>query len=169
MRALGAEADSAARIYLTGGATAVLLGWRAATIDVDLQIIPESDRLFRAIPTLKDSLEINVELASPSDFIPELSGWEQRSIFVSQEHRLSFYHYDLYAQALSKIERSHQQDLADVREMIRRKLVDPADALRHFQEIEPRLYRYPAIDPVAFRRAVESILMECSKEDQPPF
>jgi hypothetical protein len=167
MRALGAEAASPARIYLTGGATAVLLGWRASTIDVDLRIFPESDRLYRAIPALKDSLEINIELASPADFIPELPGWEARSIFVAQENKLSFYHYDLYAQALAKIERSHAQDLADVKEMIRRNLVDPVAALRYFQEIEPRLYLYPAIDPASFHRAVERFLEDCGQESRP--
>jgi hypothetical protein len=163
MRALGAEAHAPARAYLTGGATAVLLGWRPSTIDVDIRIIPESDQLYRAIPALKDSLEINVELASPADFIPELPGWEERCMFVCQENRLSFYHYDFYAQALAKIERGHTQDVADVQEMILRHLIDPPAALSHFQAIEPRLYLYPAIDPPAFRRSVERIFRSDSK------
>lgn len=158
MRALGAETDVLARVYFTGGATAVLLGWRPTTIDVDIRVIPESDRLYRAIPALKEQLEINVELASPADFIPELPGWEERCMFVCQENRLSFHHYDFYAQALAKIERGHTQDLADVQEMILRRLVDPSEALRFFDAIEPRLYLYPAIDPPAFRRSVERIL-----------
>jgi len=158
MRALGAETDALARVYFTGGATAVLLGWRPTTIDVDIRVIPESDRLYRAIPALKEQLEINVELASPADFIPELPGWEERCMFVCQENRLSFHHYDFYAQALAKIERGHTQDLADVQEMILRRLVDPSEALRFFDAIEPRLYLYPAIDPPAFRRSVERIL-----------
>lgn len=158
MHALGAEADIPARVYFTGGATAVLLGWRPTTIDVDLRVFPESDRLYRAIPALKDSLEINVELACPADFIPALPGWEERSIFVVQENRLSFHHYDLYSQALAKIERGHTQDLADVQEMIVRHLVDPLAAVGYFQDIEPRLYLHPAIDPASFRRAVERIM-----------
>ena len=158
MRALGAEADSDARVYFTGGATAVLLGWRANTIDVDIRIFPESDRLLRAIPALKESLEINVELACPADFIPELAGWQDRSLFVSHERKLSFYHYDFYAQALAKIERSHAQDIEDVREMIRSTRIDRHKALRYFKEMEPRLYLYPAIDPASYRRAVEEIL-----------
>lgn len=157
MRAFGADADAPARVYFTGGATAVLLGWRPTTIDVDIRIFPESDRLYRALPSLKESLEINVELASPADFIPELPGWEERSVFVCQERMLSFHHYDIYAQALAKIERGHAQDLADVQEMIVRHLVDPTAALRMFESIEPQLYRYPAIDPPIFRRSVERI------------
>lgn len=158
MRALGTEAVAPVRVYFTGGATAVLLGWRATTIDVDIRVIPESDTLYRAIPPLKEALQLNVEYAAPDDFIPALPGWEDRSVFVSQEGKLSFHHYDLYAQALAKIERGHAQDLSDVREMLTRHLIDPAKVLRYFEAIEARLYLYPAIDPPTFRRSVERIL-----------
>jgi hypothetical protein len=157
MRAIGREADVPARIYFTGGATAVLFGWRTSTIDVDIRVFPESDCVYRAIPGLKESLEINVELASPADFIPELPGWEERCLFVCQEKKMTFYHYDLYAQALAKIERGHAQDMADVQEMLHRRLVDPAAALRYFDAIEPRFYLYPAIDPPTFRRSAEGV------------
>jgi len=158
MRALGAEADEEARLYFTVGATAVLFGWRRSTIDVDIRFIPESDRLFRAIPKLKENLEINVELACPSDFIPELSSWQERSVFITREGKLSSYHYDLYSQALAKIERSHSQDLGDVREMIGRGLIEPSRVWAFFDLIEPQLYRYPSINPASFRQSVEAIL-----------
>ncbi|MBI4729436.1 MAG: hypothetical protein HY775_08040 [Acidobacteria bacterium] len=155
MRALGREADGEARIYFTGGATAVLLGWRAMTVDVDIRMAPDSDRLLRAIPALKESLRINVELASPIEFIPVPVGWEDRSPFIAREGRLDFHHFDLYAQAMAKIERGHTQDLADVREMMDRALVTGERALAYFDRLEPELYRYPAVDPPSFRRAVE--------------
>ncbi|MGH2454506.1 MAG: DUF6036 family nucleotidyltransferase, partial [bacterium] len=60
MQALGAEADAETRVYFTGGATAVLLGWRASTIDVDIMLVPERDTLLRAIPRIKESLRVNV-------------------------------------------------------------------------------------------------------------
>jgi hypothetical protein len=41
MAALGKHARGPGRIYLTGGATAVLYGWREMTIDVDLKPDPE--------------------------------------------------------------------------------------------------------------------------------
>jgi hypothetical protein len=155
MRRLGAEADVDTRVYFTGGATAVLLGWRPSTIDVDLRIVPENDRLLRAIPLLKDQLRINVELASPQDFIPVPPGWEERSLFIASEGKIAFYHFDPYAQALAKVERSHAQDLEDVEALVRTGLVDRRRALEYFQRIEPELYRYPAIDPRSFRRAAE--------------
>jgi hypothetical protein len=156
MRALGAEADRDGAAYLTGGATAVLHGWRATTIDVDVKFIPESDRLLRAVARLKEELRVNVELVSPGDFIPLPEGWESRSLFVAREGRLDFYHFDPYAQALSKLERGHAQDFEDIRSFVESGLVDPGVALRLFEEIEPRLYRFPAVDPASFRAKVES-------------
>ena len=155
MEALATHAREDARVYFTGGATAVLSGWRHSTIDVDVKLVPEQDALLRAIPSLKDSLQLNVELASPADFIPVPPGWEARSPFIAQHGRLSFHHFDLYSQALAKAERGHAQDVVDVREMLRRGLVDRGRALEYFGLIEAELYRYPAIDPAAFRRAAE--------------
>lgn len=155
MAALADAARAAGRVYFTGGTTAVLLGWRPSTVDVDLKLVPESDEILRAIAPMKERLEVNVELASPADFIPVPAGWEDRGLFIRQVGRLSFFHFDLYAQALSKIERGHQRDLADVAQMVQRGLVDPAKARDYFTRIEPQLFRFPAIDPPTFRRAVE--------------
>ena len=98
-RAAGAEI----RLYFTGGASAVLVGWRSSTVDVDILMVPEDESLFRAIPRLKEELRINVELAAPSHFIPELPGWRERSEYIDRIGRIAFYHYDFYSQALAKI------------------------------------------------------------------
>lgn len=157
MRALAREAQADGRVYLTGGACAVLLGWRESTLDVDVKIVPEHDRLLRAIPDLKELLHINVEQAAPDQFIPAVPGWEDRSPFIEREGRLSFHHYDFYSQALAKIERSHAIDRLDVADMIEARLVNRAKLLELFSLIEPQLYRFTAINPAAFRRAVESL------------
>jgi hypothetical protein len=158
MRALGAAAPEAGTCYLVGGGTAVLLGWRKTTIDVDIEFDPEQDELLRALPAIKDELQINVELASPRDFIPLPIGWEERSPSVGREGRLTFKHFDLYSQALAKIERGHTRDLEDVRVMLERGLIEPDRLRAAFDEIEPQLYRFPAIDPADFRRRVEDFL-----------
>jgi len=156
------EAGAAARhdgvCYLAGGATSVLLGWRAATLDVDIRLEPEQDELLAALPELKNRLELNVELASPADFIPLPSGWEERSTSVGREGRLVFRHFDFYSQALAKLERRHARDVIDVEQMLALGLVD-AQVLRGcFDEIEPELYRFPAVEPAAFRRAVDELV-----------
>jgi hypothetical protein len=158
MRELGAAADAEGIVYFTGGATAVLVGWRGTTIDVDVKLIPESDALLRALSRLKDQLRLNVELASPLDFIPVPEGWEDRSPFVSREGKLTFRHFDPSAQALAKLERGQDRDLADVRALIERGLVDAASLRSTFEQIEPALFRFPAIDAVAFRGRVEAML-----------
>jgi hypothetical protein len=157
-RELARVARGPVRIYLTGGSTAVLEGWRASTIDVDLRFEPESDELLRALPALKDRLGINIELAAPPDFIPELPGWRERSPLVFRDGSVEVYHFDLYSQALSKIERGFEQDQGDVRTMIARGLVRPARLIELFDAIEPELYRYPALDPPAFRRKLDAAL-----------
>lgn len=160
MRALGAAARAEARVYFTGGATAVLHGWRDTTVDIDIECVPDRDELLRAIPALKERLRVNVELAAPSHFIPTLPGWEDRSPFIRREGLVSFHHYDYYAQALSKIERGHSQDLADVNSMFDAGLVEPARLRQLFERITSDLYRYPAIDAAAFGRALDRALEE---------
>jgi hypothetical protein len=158
MQALGAAARQEGTCYLVGGGTAVLLGWRPTTIDVDIELDPEQDDLLRALPAIKDALQINVELASPRDFIPLPAGWAERSPPIAREGRLTFQHFDLISQALAKLERGHMQDLDDARVMLEHGLVE-ADRLRSaFDEIEPQLYRFPAIDPSDYRRRVEEFL-----------
>ena len=158
MKALAAAAKTPGRVFLVGGVSAVILGWRTSTIDIDLKIIPESDELLRSLPELKERLHINIELAAPDDFIPALPGWQERSRFIQQEGKLSFYHYDFYAQALAKIERGHEIDLKDVDSLIANALVEPARLLGLFSVIEDQIYQYPAINASAFRRAVERIV-----------
>lgn len=158
VRELGVAAPRGTRLYLTGGATAVLEGWRISTVDVDLRFEPESDALLKRIAEVKERLDVNVELASPPDFIPELPGWRERSTLVFREGPIDVHHFDPYSQALSKIERGFDLDLEDVGELIGRGLVEPARLRELFTAIEPELYRYPAIDPATFRAKLERAL-----------
>lgn len=82
MDALGERVRGPGTIYLKGGATALLFGWRDKTVDLDLKADPEPLGFFEAIAKLKDTLDTNVELASPDLFIPEVPGWRERSVFI---------------------------------------------------------------------------------------
>ena len=154
MQELGKRVSSAGRIYLTGGATALLYGWRAATIDIDLKAEPEPDGLFEAIAELKDELEVNVELASPDDFIPPLPDWQTRGVSIGRFGKIDFFHYDFYSQVLSKLERRHDRDLADVAAFAARGLIEKDRLQAMFEQIAPKLIRYPAVDISTFRAAV---------------
>jgi hypothetical protein len=160
-RALGRVARRDVRVYLTGGASAVLEGWRASTADVDLRFEPEAEELLRELPQLKEQLGVNIELASPPDFVPELPGWRERSPLVVSEGRVEVRHFDFYSQALAKIERGFAQDVQDVASMIEQGLVEPARLRALYEEIEPQLFRYPAISPESLREQLDAALGPC--------
>jgi hypothetical protein len=144
-------------MYLTGGATAVLEGWRSSTVDIDVRFEPDSDAALTRIRDLKEELEVNVELASPLDFLPPLEGWRERSRFRFREGNLEVFDFDPYSQALSKLERGFDLELQDVRSMVESGQVEPAKLLEVFEGIEPELFRFPAVDPASLRAAVESL------------
>jgi hypothetical protein len=162
MSALGKRVTGPGCIYLTGGATTVLHGWRSMTIDIGLKPDPEPPGFFEALALLKDELDINVELACP-EFIPSIPGWRERSLFISRHGPLEFFHYDPYGQTLSKLQRRHDRDLRDVQSMRQAGLIH-VDRLREmFDSIAPDLIRYPAVDAPSFRAAV----IEFCQEPQP--
>lgn len=84
-RRLGHIARGPTRIYLTGTGVSCARGWRASTVDIDMRFEPDADELLRELPSLKEQMGVNIELASPPDFIPELPGWRRRSPLVLQE------------------------------------------------------------------------------------
>ena len=154
MIALGHRVRGAGAIYLTGGATALWFGWRAMTIDVDIKPDPEPLGLFEALATLKNELDINIELASPDQFIPAVAGWRERSIFITRHGSIDFFHYDPYGQALAKLSRLYERDLHDVRSMIAEGILTTDGIREKFVSIAPELIRYPALDAELFRANV---------------
>ena len=158
LRFMGANTRGG-RVFLTGGASAVIIGWRDLTVDVDLKLDPEPAGAFESIARAKETLDMNVELAAPDDFIPALPEWRTRSPFIARYGTTDFFHYDFYAQALSKIARGYGTDRLDVEAMHRLELIGLDRLMRLFEAIEPDLKRYPAIDPQRFRRKVETALV----------
>ena len=156
LAALGQACRGPGVVYLTGGATALLKGWRRATVDLDLKLDPEPEGAFAAIARIKEELEVNVELASPDDFLPRLRDWREQSPLVGRFGPLEVRHYDLRAQALAKLARGFERDLEDVRAMLDRALVDCDDLRSAFAEMAPRLERFPRISaPELARRLAE--------------
>ena len=166
MQALGSAASQPTRVFLVGGATAVLMGWREMTLDIDFSLVPDRDEVLQAIPSIKERLCVNVELASPADFVPVKRDWEERSPFIAQIGNVSFYHYDLYAQALAKIERGHDQDLQDVTRLVTSGLVKPELLLSYFESVQDQIFRYPSIDAASFRAAVQAFVVRVDRESE---
>lgn len=163
MRSMGKILKTPARIYLVGGATAVYEGWRTSTIDIDLKAEPEPTGFYEAIAETKEGHDLNIELASPEQFIPELPGWRDRSKFLARYGVLDFYAYDFYAQALAKLERGHARDLTDVQAMRKAGYIVDLRLMELFASIRSNLIRYPAIEPEAFAASIRAFCAEGAK------
>jgi hypothetical protein len=154
---IGESVKERGTIFLNGGATALFYGARQQTLDIDLKIDLEPKGIFEAIAILKEEIQINIELASPDQFLPPLPGWRERSIFIGIYGNISFYHYDLYSQVLSKIERGHGQDLLDVDFYFKKGLVEKEQLKTLFSQIESECIRYPAIDIKSLKKKLEQL------------
>jgi len=129
-------------------------------VDVDLKLDPEPPGIFEAIGRLKNELDVNVELASPEQFLPLLPDWQSRSTFIEKHGQVEFFHYDFRAQALSKLARGFDRDVGDVRAMLARQLVSREELNEALDAIRPDFLRYPALDREAFERRVREFLAE---------
>ncbi|MCL4504449.1 MAG: DUF6036 family nucleotidyltransferase [Chloroflexi bacterium] len=153
---LGIDFYYPARLYLVGGTTLVYEGLRQQSLDIDIsyEVADEHEAEFaRVIRRLKDEMQINIELASPGDFIPLPSGWKERAKFVGRFGQVDVFHFDLYSTALSKIERGREGDYEDVLAMLRTEQINFDELSRAFQNILPRLERESLKrDPEKFKR-----------------
>ena len=163
LRELGARVRGPGTAFLTGGATALLHGWRGTTNDIDLSFDPEPPGAFEAIAVLKNELDINIELASPAHFVPEVPGWRERSPSVGRFGSLEVRHYDLRAQALSKLARGYDRDLADVRAMLADGGVTLAQLRDAFDATRGAMIRYPRLAPERIAATIDAI-----SEDEAP-
>ncbi len=145
------------RVYIIGGGTAVYLGWRRSSIDVDL--FCDQPAVFRDIQAIKERLNMNVEFARPEDFVPPLKGSDDRHIFIDKVGAVAFYHYDPYAQLLSKVVRGFQRDMDDAHEFVRSGMVDAGRFRDLVASIPDTAYaRYPTLSRDGVEDAVEAFL-----------
>lgn len=151
------------RVFLVGGGTAVWAGWRESTIDADLHA--DQGAVFRHIQEIKERLQINVEFARPEDFVPPLAGSEHRHVLVETIRPVSFFHYDPYAQLLSKVVRGFRKDMQDAESFIRSGMVDAGRFRSLVGDIPEAAYaRYPALSPRAVAEAVDAFLARVDRE-----
>lgn len=170
---LGIEFRHPARLYLVGGTTLVYEGLREQSLDIDIsyEVADEHEAEFaQVIRRLKDELQINVEQASPGDFIPLPSGWKERAKHVGRFGQVDVFHFDPYSTALSKIERGREGDYQDVMAMLRAGQIEIRELREAFDNIMPRVERESLKrNPDRFRRnfaVVERLLAEAPSQTQ---
>jgi hypothetical protein len=157
MKAVGKMVKNDATFYVTGGTTAVLLGFRNGTIDID--IAGNMDELFAFIPALKEEFQINIEMAKPTDFVPSLPGECDRHIMIVSYGKVRFMHFDPYAQAFSKIVRAHATDIADVKALAKEKIVDLKKLVDMITKLpDCDFEKYPRLNRAAVEATVQSFV-----------
>ena len=145
------------RVYLVGGGTAVYAGWRRSSLDVDL--FSDQEGVFHDIQGIKERLNVNVEFARPEHFVPALRETARRHVFIETIGPVSFYHYDPYAQILSKIVRGFERDLDDAHNFIRSGWVDSQKLRNLIENIPESAYsKYPNLSRGAVSEAVDAFL-----------
>lgn len=150
------------RIYIVGGGTAVFFGWRTSTIDADLY--SDRDEVFRDIQGIKERLGLNIEFARPEQFVPPLEGTNDRHLFIDRIGRIDFFHYDPYAQVLSKVVRGFRQDRLDAEQFVASGMVDPGEFRDRVMAIPESAYtRYPNLSCDAVQDAVEQFLARINR------
>ena len=154
LKNLGRAFRKQGRLYLVGGAALVHLGIRSgSTQDIDIEIRSvNEDEMAESIRRLKDTMKINIEFASPSDFIPIPSQWEMNARYVGRYGSIDVFYFDFYSIALSKIERGSANDINDVMLLIQQGIITLQDLDSTYNEVLPRVGKRPynRLDPQKF-------------------
>ncbi len=167
LQQLGKRFTKPGRVYLVGGTSIVYEGLRQQTLDIDLtfDIDNEHHGLFiEVIRELKEKLSMNIEEASPANFIPLPSGYRERSQFIDRYGKLDVFHFDLYSVALSKIARGTEEDFTDVLSLLQTERLDMTNLAQYFDEIFPRFVATSVKqDPFEFKQKFEFLQSRASK------
>ena len=159
LQSLGRRYTMPGRLYLVGGTTMVYEGFRQQTlyIDISFEVADEYHSAFvAAVRDLKEQLSLNIEEASPAEFIPLPSGHRERSQCMGRYGQLEVFYFDLYSTALSKIERGTESDFDDVLTLLDRGRLALSLLSEYFDEIVTR-YATESLkqDPIEHRRKFE--------------
>ncbi len=151
LKELGRTFRHSGRLYLVGGAALVHLGVRSGfTQDIDLEV--EAGDMFDAIRQVKQQLNINVEFASPKDFIPLPKQWQTTSRFAGRYGNIDVFYFDFYSMALSKIERGNTRDIRDVKLLLQQHVISLQALDAAYQEVVAQMGKgsYQRLDPAQF-------------------
>ncbi len=88
-------------------------------------------------------LNINIEFASPADFMPLPIQWETRSQFIKRYGRVDVFYFDWYSTALSKMQRANRQDVVDLQLLVRQGFVDMLELDRLYQDVLNKIGQPP--------------------------
>lgn len=168
LRTFGQQYRKSGRLYIAGGAALVHAGIRSGrTQGIDIEVT-DGDMLV-TIDQLKHRLHLNIEIASPKDFMPVPTQWEAMSHYVGRYGDIEVFYFDFYSIALSKIDRGTTRDLQDVQLLVQQKAIDLPPLDGAFQDVMSQVQtpqgrmRYPRFDPTAFSARYQIIRQQLAQ------
>ena len=170
---LGRRFTGRGALYLAGGSMLVYQGFRPRTLDIDYRIelsAGDDTQFIQALRATQRVVQLNVEPASPADFIPLPAGWRERSRFLVQEGGITVYAFDPLSTALAKIERGQERDIDDVLALCRSGVLNADQIAQGFEEISVRIETeaLPRITEQDFRRKIVAFMVRAQAAIDPP-
>lgn len=109
-----------------------------------------------------------MELASPADFIPLPSDWENRAQFIGRFGTLDVFYFDFDSIALTKIVRANERDLDDLVLLAREGLVHLQALEQEVAAMLPQLGsgRYFNVDPAAVAHNFAAVRQRIADAEQ---
>jgi Nucleotidyltransferase of unknown function (DUF6036) len=108
-------------------------------------------------------MNINIEFASPGDFLPLPTQWETRSEFIKRYHQVDVFYFDWYSITLSKMQRANRQDVLDVQLLVRQGCVEVHELDRLYQDVLAKIGQppydqlFPNLSPQQFSQHYQSV------------
>ena len=148
LKSLGKTFHKSGRLYLAGGAALVHMGLRpGVTMDIDVAVeTGDEDEMITAIRRIVTQMQINVEFASPGDFIPLPTQWMAQARYVGRYGQIDVFYFDFYSLALSKISRGSDRDLVDVKLLLQQHAITLEGLDAACSEVLPRMGKRPYIN-----------------------
>ena len=93
-------------------------------MDIDIEISGENEgEMIEAIRQLIQQMNINIEFASPRDFMPLPKHWLTQSQYVGRYGAIDVFYFDFYSIALSKMQRGSTLDINDVKLLLQQRII----------------------------------------------
>ncbi len=105
-----------------------------------------------AIRRLIQKLNINVEFASPRDFMPLPIQWMTQSQYIGRYGAIDVFYFDFCSIALSKIQRGSSLDINDVKLLLQQGIITLQGLDTAYKEVLVQVGKgsYAKLDPQRF-------------------
>lgn len=157
---LGQQYPAPAILFLLGGSALRLLGSSRPTLDIDyIGDDLRKDHFQQVIKDVAHALQLDIEAVPIDQFVPILSGAEERALPVGRFGEVDVYIFDPYTIAFSKLDRGFDTDIADIVFLARSHLIDLTRLESMIAGVLPASPRYD-LSPNSIRQHLREVYQQ---------